>query len=68
MKIVLNGEEISLPDGQSVQTLLLRYQLDPAVTIAEVNSVIIPKENFSSVFLKESDVVELIRFMGGGAG
>ena len=66
MKIVLNGENILLPVGCSLEGLLLKYQLEPSITIAEVNSAIVAKENYFSVFLKEGDSVELIRFMGGG--
>ena len=66
MKITLNGESVTLQEGSSVSELLTQYQLDPSVTIAEINLNIVPKEKMTSTFLKEGDVVELIRFMGGG--
>jgi sulfur carrier protein len=65
-KIIVNGEEIRIPKKSKVQDLLMQYQLDPAVTIVEVNSIILKKEEYGSVFFREMDKVELIRFMGGG--
>ncbi len=39
---------------------------DPAALVAEVNGDIIRREHFAGHALREGDVVELVRFVGGG--
>jgi sulfur carrier protein len=66
MKILLNGKAEFIGENFSVTQLLSKFNVNPSFTIVELNSVIISNANYQSQLLKEGDIVELIRFMGGG--
>jgi len=65
----VNGEELAL-DAQthSLDTLLLFLKLRPEQVAVELNGEVIPKQEYSANLLKTGDVVEIVRFMGGGKG
>ncbi|MGN0481917.1 MAG: sulfur carrier protein ThiS [Lachnospiraceae bacterium] len=62
----VNGEELSLVAGETVADLLAREDYDAPKVVVELNGIILKKEQLSSTYLKEEDVVEIISFMGGG--
>lgn len=67
MKLMINGEEIQVPDSlQSITELLEHLKLDDQIVIAEVNQDIISNEKQSETQIKENDKIELVRFVGGG--
>ena len=66
MKIILNGEVTQIDDNSTVLKVLQKYNLDPELTVVEINLTILKKEQFNTFFVKENDKIELIRFMGGG--
>lgn len=66
MKIKINGEEKIFEKDLSALDLLHNYKLDPSCTVVEVNSLILKKSELSNYIIKDNDIVELIRFMGGG--
>jgi sulfur carrier protein len=66
MIIRINGKPESLVPGISIEMLLPSRGLDPACVVVELNRAIVKKECFSSTVLKDGDVVEILRFVGGG--
>jgi sulfur carrier protein len=66
MDVIINGSTFSMADGSTVLDLLASKKIDPAVVVVERNRAIVRKENFGTVTLKNGDVVELLRFVGGG--
>lgn len=67
MKLMINGEEIQVPDSlQSITELLEHLHLNGQIVIAEVNQDIISNENQSKTQINENDKIELVRFVGGG--
>lgn len=66
MKIHINGKPEYLAPGMSIENLLAARSLDTACVVVELNRAIVKKEYFGSTVLKDGDVVEILRFVGGG--
>ena len=66
MKVIINGSEAETAEGTTVEGLLKEFGLKPAVTVVEINGVILNRGEFGSVKVKKGDRIELIRFVGGG--
>jgi len=65
IKIVLNGKNTDISEGEVLGDIVERLKLDGPVA-AQVNEEIVRREDFSARELKEGDQVELFRVMGGG--
>ena len=66
MKILVNGEKISLPEYSSIEDLIVHLGYQNQRIAIEVNELIIPKSKHSSFLLKDLDKVEVINAVGGG--
>lgn len=66
MKVVVNGEERSLPAGSTAGDLLERLELEPGAVVVERNREILPRDEVAEVELREGDRLEIVRFVGGG--
>ena len=66
MRIILNGKEHQLAGPVSIEALLKDLRQDGSRLVVELNATIISKELYSAIMLKEGDVLELVRLVGGG--
>ena len=66
MKILVNGEKISLPADLSIEGLIVHLGYQNKRIAIEINESIIPKSNHSSFILQDLDRVEIINAVGGG--
>ncbi|NLK22255.1 MAG: sulfur carrier protein ThiS [Epulopiscium sp.] len=66
MEISLNGKKEILENKMTLTELILSKGLNPDTIVVEHNSNLIKKEEWSSVSLKENDILEVLRFVGGG--
>lgn len=66
MKILYNGKELLVEDGITIARLLNQRGLKPDTVIVEYNYQLVMKEAWSNITLKENDVIEVLRFVGGG--
>ena len=66
MKIIVNGEEISIPEDSNIQDLVAELGYKNKRIAIEVNEAIIPKSKHQSYLLKSSDMVEVINAVGVG--
>jgi sulfur carrier protein len=66
MKIQLNGAERLVQEPCTVEQLLEQAGIKEETVAVEVNLEIVPKGQRQGRGLKEGDVVEILRFMGGG--
>jgi sulfur carrier protein len=66
MQITCNGEQLSIDDAATLLDLLLKFKLAPDTVVAEINRTIIARDQYESTRLAQGDLVELIRFVGGG--
>ena len=65
LRLEVNGKAMAV-QAETLADLLRRLDLNDAAVVAEVNGVIVPRENFAQHPLKNGDAVELVRFVGGG--
>jgi sulfur carrier protein len=66
MKITINGRVRELPEGLTLQTCLAELKLDPRTIVVERNREVVLREKFAEVLLQDGDVLEVVRFVGGG--
>ncbi len=66
MRITLNGEPKECPEGITIEKLLDLHKIDKNRTAVELNLQIIPKKEHSTRVLQDSDVLEVVTFVGGG--
>jgi len=66
MRVQANGDNVEVPDGATVRTLVERLGLGKAACAAEVNKRLVPRREHETTLLAEGDVVELVSLVGGG--
>ena len=66
MKIVVNGKDMEVADGLSVDALLTQLGVKREYTAVAVNRDITPKSAYAGTVLRPGDKVEIVRPMGGG--
>ena len=65
LRLTVNGNAMAV-QAETLADLLRHLTLAAAAVVAEVNGAIVPRENFAQHSLKDGDIVELVRFVGGG--
>ena len=65
IKVMVNGDERELPDGETIRALIERYQLSPEKVAIELNQRLVRGEKYDTS-LKHGDQVEIVTFVGGG--
>ena len=66
MKMIVNGEEIVLDGTTSIAAFLTQRELSPDSVVVELNREIIETPHYNTTMLKEKDILEILRFVGGG--
>lgn len=64
-KITVNGREIVFYK-KTISDLITQYKMDPKKIVVERNGEIVHREAYDTTELKEGDVIEIARFVGGG--
>lgn len=62
----VNGEQIQLTKATTLEEFLKEQGYNIQRIAVERNDEIVPRENFSEVMLNDSDIIEVVHFMGGG--
>lgn len=62
----VNGKDFSKDNISTISDLLSKLEIKKDVVVVEVNLEIIENEVYDTYILKEDDVIEVIRFVGGG--
>jgi len=62
----VNGKELEVADGLSVEGLLAHLGVTREFTAVAVNREVTPKSAYAATTLREGDRVEIVRPMGGG--
>ena len=65
MQLTISGEPRKV-SARTVLALLAELGLNPAVTVVELNGVIVDRAAYGETTLKEGDLLELVRLVGGG--
>lgn len=67
MEVILNGENLKLPEEiVFVSDLLEYYKLLDKVVVIEVNGEILNKDDHQETRLSDRDRIEIVHFVGGG--
>ena len=66
MTIMVNGKDMDVADGLSVEGLLTQLGVKREYTAVAVNRDITPKSAYGVTVLRSGDKVEIVRPMGGG--
>ena len=64
--ITVNGEERSVPAGLNVAGLVEHFKIRRETAIVEHNGTVVERRDYDNVQVQAGDVVELVRFVGGG--
>ncbi|MFQ5509272.1 MAG: cysteine synthase A [Leptospirillia bacterium] len=68
IRVKINGKAEELQDGTTVGALLSEREIEPRMVSVEHNGVILERDSFDAAALADGDKLELMFFMGGGAG
>jgi len=66
MQVTINGENRDVKEGLTVLALLEDLELQPEAMVVQRNENVIERSDFATIQLEEGDVIELVRFVGGG--
>ena len=62
----VNGQLVELKQEQTLLEFLADAQYDTRTIAVERNGMIVPKDEFENICLKDEDTLEIVRFVGGG--
>ena len=68
MELKVNGKPMQISDGTMAAGLLEQLSIRPERVVVEVNLTILKRDQLASTILKPGDQVEIVHFVGGGAG
>ena len=63
--VKINGEEKAAA-GKNLLEYLKKTGFEPERVVVERNLEIIPKDRLGNVMIQDEDVIEVLRFVGGG--
>jgi sulfur carrier protein len=66
MKITINGETKEITPNTTLFTFIKDMDLNPDTVVAECDGRIIKRDEYDTLVLSDGNVLELIRFVGGG--
>jgi sulfur carrier protein len=66
MKLQVNGNEVELREGASVQELLTAMRYSFPLIVIKVNGILVPREGYATATLKEGDLVDAYHLVSGG--
>ncbi|MDT8903956.1 sulfur carrier protein ThiS [Anaeroselena agilis] len=62
----VNGKTVPLEQEQTLQAFLTAERYDGKTVAVERNGAVVPRTEYGSVTLTDEDVLEIVRFVGGG--
>ncbi|MCX6636829.1 MAG: sulfur carrier protein ThiS [Acidobacteria bacterium] len=66
IRIVVNGEERTVPTGLSLVDLIRSLNLEPSRVAVELNREIVRREAWTGTVVAGGARLEIIQFVGGG--
>ena len=62
----VNGKDISLKETKTISDFLKDNNYNPGRIVIELNGEIVSKNKYNTINLKDTDVMEVLTFVGGG--
>jgi len=66
MQITCNGETKNIDPGTTLVALIKNLNLNPDTVVVECDARIVKREEYDAHVLTEGNIIELVRFVGGG--
>ena len=66
MNVVVNGDDVALPDGATVDDLLAHLKLGGKWVLVERNGEPVERRHLGTTVLADGDHLELVRAVAGG--
>ena len=66
MLLKVNGDSVEIDDGSNMGELLDMLEIPKTKVAVELNGVVIPNSELLGKALKDQDVLEIVRAIGGG--
>lgn len=66
MIVRINGKDEELEAGSTIGDFLSARELSFDSVVVEVNGDIVSSEDYAGTLVGEKDVIEILRFVGGG--
>jgi thiamine biosynthesis protein ThiS len=63
----INGKDVELDGPTRLLDYLARLGVEPRAVAVEHNGEILQRDRFADAVLRDGDVVEIVRMVGGGA-
>ena len=63
----INGRDVELDDPTPLLDYLAKLGVDPRAVAVEQNGEILQRDDYATATLREGDVVEIVKMVGGGA-
>jgi sulfur carrier protein len=64
--LLVNGDEMRLPIGATVEDVVLRLEQDPRLVAVECGGRIVPRADYGTTALAQGMRLEIVRFVQGG--
>ena len=66
MTVTVNGKPMELPDGVTIEALLVQLKVRRQYTAVALNREVTPKHQYAEAVLRDGDKIEIVHPMGGG--
>jgi thiamine biosynthesis protein ThiS len=66
MRVEINGETKELPRELNLNELLEYLSMPSRLLAIELNKEVVRRKDWGDIKIKDSDVIEVIHFVGGG--
>jgi len=66
MLLKVNGDSVEIDDGSNMGELLDMLEIPKTKVAVELNGVVIPNSELLGKVLKDHDILEIVRAIGGG--
>ena len=67
ISLKINGKPVELPEPMPLLAYLERLGVEPKAVAVEHNGVILERSSYEAAVLRDADVVEIVRMVGGGS-
>lgn len=66
MTVTVNGKPMELPEGLSIEDLLVRLKVRREFTAVALNREVAQRSRYAETKLQDGDKIEIVHPMGGG--
>lgn len=66
VQITVNGKPRQIDQEIDLPAFLHAHDINPRLVAVAVNGEVVPKDRYDGVYVREGDVLEIVRMVGGG--